>query len=133
MKSFVHAGFKNRIGLHPVCIYFDTSIFDKITYDVKATLSEKCFEIGGVLGLYNGFSVITLVEILYFLFRAILIIIQGIEGRFCIGQRVTSWIHVLRQMAKRNKKAGNKDKKEEETSANTSKPNRDEIDVEDIE
>ena len=99
---------------------------------MKATLSEKISEIGGVLGLYNGFSVITLVEILYFLFRAFLIIIQGIDRRFCIGQRVTSW-EVLRQMTKRDKKAGNNNKKEEDTSANTSKPYRDEIDVEDIE
>ena len=110
---------------------------------MKATLSEKISEIGGVLGLYNGFSVITLVEILYFLFRAFLIIIQGMERRFGIGQRMQDWIlsrwEVIRQqnlMVKRNKKIGNENTKEEESSsptADTSKSNTDEIDVVDIE
>ena len=131
------------IRLHPVRIYFDTSIFDEVTYDVKATLSEKISEIGGVLGLYNGFSVITLVEILYFLFLAFLIIIQGMERRFGIGQIMQDWIlsrwEVIRQrqqnlMVKRNKKRGNENTKEEErATADTSKTNTDEIDVVDIE
>ena len=117
---------------------------------MKATLSEKVSEIGGVLGLYNGFSVITLVEIGYFLFQAFLIIIQAIDRRFCIGQTMKNWIQLrweaLRQtqqnmMAKRNKKTGDKtakeedriDTKEEETTASTSKAYRDEINVVDIE
>ena len=132
LKTYSYAEFKKRIKLHPVRIYYDTSIFDKITYDVKATLSEKLSEIGGVLGLYNGFSVITLVELLYFLFRAFLIIIQGIDRRFCICQRLTNWIQIRWQVLK-DKKAGNKNKKEEDMTASTSKPYRDEIDVEDIE
>ena len=110
---------------------------------MKATLSEKISEIGGVLGLYNGFSVITLVEILYFLFWAFLIIIQGIERRFGIGQGVKDWIQfrweVLRRrphnfMAMKNKKRGKENAKEEErATADTSKSNTDEIDVVDIE
>ena len=86
-----------------------------VTKDVKATLSEKISEIGGVLGLYNGFSVITLVEFLYFLVQALLILMQGIERRFLIGQRMKDWIQfrweVLRQrqqnlMVKKDKKTG---------------------------
>ena len=149
-NNYFNAGFNKRIRLHPVRIYYDTSIFDKITHDVKATLSEKISEIGGVLGLYNGFSVITLVEIGYFLFRAFLIIIQAIERRFCIGQTMKNWIQLrweaLRQtqqnmMAKRDKKTGNKtakedernDSKEKESTASTSKAYRNEIDIMDIE
>ena len=147
---YFNAGFNKTIRLHPVRIYYDTSIFEKITYDVKATLSEKISEIGGVLGLYNGFSVITLVEILYFLFQAFLIIIQAIERRFCIVQTMRNWIQLrweaLRQtqqnmMAKTDKKTGDKtakeddriDIKEEEPTASTSKAYRDEINVVDIE
>ena len=148
-KTYFHAGFKKRIKLHPVRIYYDTSIFDKITYDVKATPSEKISEIGGVLGLYNGFSVITLVEILYFLFRAFLIIIQAIDRRFCISQTMKNWIQLrwealrqtLQNMTKTDKKKGKKtgkeedrtDTKEEEPIASTSKAYRDEINVVDIE
>ena len=143
LKTYFHAGSPNRIRLHPVRIYFDTSIFDEVTYDVKATLSEKISEIGGVLGLYNGFSVITLVEFLYFLVRALLIIMQGIERRFLIGQRMQDWIQfrweVLRQrqqnlMVKKDKKRGKENAKEaERTIADTSKPQTEEIDVVDIE
>ena len=151
MKNYYfNAGFNKRIRLHPVRIYYDTSIFEKITYDVKATLSEKISEIGGVLGLYNGFSVITLVEIIYFLFRAFLIIIQAIDRRFFISPTMRNWIQLrweaLRQtqqnmMAKRDKKTGNKtakeddrnDSKEKEPTASTSKAYRNEIDIMDIE
>ena len=142
-KTYFHAGYKNRIRLHPVRIYFDTSIFDDVTYDVKATLSEKISEIGGVLGLYNGFSVITLVEFLYFLVQALLILMQGIERRYLIGQRMKDWIQfrweVLRQrqqnlMVKKDKKTGKKNVTEvERTLADTSKPRTDEINVVDIE
>ena len=142
-KTYFHAGYKNRIRLHPVRIYFDTSIFDDVTYDVKATLSEKISEIGGVLGLYNGFSVITLVEFLYFLVQALLILMQGIERRFLIGQRMKDWIQfrweVLRQrqqslMINKDKKRGKENTKEVDRSIpETSNPNRDEIDVVDIE
>ena len=132
LKPYFCTGYDKSIRLHPVRIYFDTSIFDHITYDVKATLSEKISEIGGVLGLYNGFSVITLVEILYFLFRAFLIIIQGIDRRFCISQRLKNRIQ-LRWEVLKDMKAGIKNKKEEDMTASTSKPYRDEIDVEDIE
>ena len=110
---------------------------------MKATLSEKISEIGGVLGLYNGFSVITLVEFLYFLGLALLILMQGIERRFLIGQRMKEWIQfrweVLRQrqqslMIKKDKKRVKENAKEvERTIAETSNPNRDEIDVVDIE
>ena len=150
LKPYFSTGYEKSIRLHPVRIYFDTSIFEHITYDVKATLSEKFSEIGGVLGLCNGFSVITFVEILYFLFRALLIIIQAIERRFCIGQTMKNWIQlrweVLRQtqqnaLIKKDKKTGNKtakeedriDTKEEERVESTSKSYRYEINIEDIE
>ena len=110
---------------------------------MKATLSEKISEIGGVLGLYNGFSVITLVEILYFLFWAFFIIIQGMERRFGIGHRIQDWIQsrweVLGQrqqnlLVKKKENRGKENVKEEGmTIADTNKPNTDEIDVVDIE
>ena len=108
---------------------------------MKATLTEKISEIGGVLGLYNGFSVITLVEILYFLFRALLIIIQGFGRRFGIDRRIQDWLQspwkTLRQ-GKQNLVVKSNEKREKEesvdkTTADTSKPKTDEIEVVDIE
>ena len=49
-----------------VQIYFDTATYDKIESDVKVTLEAQLGLIGGTMGLLTGFSVLSGVEIIYF-------------------------------------------------------------------
>ena len=47
-------------------IYFDTPTFDRITKDRAAKFVDMLSAIGGTMGLLTGFSIISGVEILYF-------------------------------------------------------------------
>jgi hypothetical protein len=51
-----------------VRIYFDTQNFDRVTRDEKANFVTKLSTIGGTMGLFSGFSIISGIEILYFAF-----------------------------------------------------------------
>ena len=53
--------------LRYVRIYFDTPTFDRITKDRAAKFVDMLSAIGGTMGLLTGFSIISGVEILYFL------------------------------------------------------------------
>ena len=62
--------------LHPstlqlVEIYFDTATFDDIERDKKIKTEAQLSLIGGTMGLLTGFSIISGVEIVFFLFRLI--------------------------------------------------------------
>ena len=61
--------------LHPstlklVEIYFDTATFDDIERDKKIKTEAQLSLIGGTMGLLTGFSIISGVEIIFFLFRS---------------------------------------------------------------
>ena len=49
-----------------VQIYFDTATYDEIERDVKVTLEAQLGLIGGTMGLLTGFSILSGVEILYY-------------------------------------------------------------------
>ena len=49
-----------------VQIYFDTATYDVIEKDVKVTLEAQLGLIGGTMGLFAGFSILSGVEIIYF-------------------------------------------------------------------
>ena len=53
-------------------IKFDTSTFDKVTKDQAAKFEGMLSAIGGTMGLLTGFSVISGVEIAYFVFKFII-------------------------------------------------------------
>ena len=53
-------------------IFFDTPKFEKITKDRSAKLVDMLSAIGGTMGLLTGFSMISGVEIIYFLMKIIL-------------------------------------------------------------
>ena len=55
-----------------VRIYFNTPTFDKITKDSSAKFSDILSAIGGTMGLLTGFSIISAVEILYFMVKFII-------------------------------------------------------------
>ena len=56
--------------LQLVEIYFDTATFDDIERDKKIKTEAQLSLIGGTMGLLTGFSIISGVEIVFFLFRS---------------------------------------------------------------
>ena len=57
--------------LQLVEIFFDTSTFDDIERDKKIKTEAQLSLIGGTMGLLTGFSIISGVKIIFFLFRLI--------------------------------------------------------------
>ena len=55
--------------LQLVQIYFDTATFDDIERDKKIKIEAQLSLIGGTMGLLTGFSIISGVEIVFFLLR----------------------------------------------------------------
>ena len=51
-------------------IYFDTATFDDIERDKKINTETQLGVIGGTMGLLTGFSIISSVEIIFFIFRS---------------------------------------------------------------
>ena len=58
-------------SLHLVRIYFDTATFDNIERDKKIKTEAQLSLIGGTMGLLTGFSIISGVEVIFFLFRSL--------------------------------------------------------------
>ena len=52
-------------------IYFDTPTFDRIEKDRAAKFVDMLSAIGGTMGLLTGFSIISGVEILFFVIKII--------------------------------------------------------------
>ena len=48
-------------------IYFDSATMDTITYSMKTDFETKLSTIGGTMGLFTGFSLLSAVEIVYHL------------------------------------------------------------------
>ena len=63
------ADFESKTKLHWVKIYFATPTFDRITKDEKANFEARLSAVGGTMGLLTGFSIISGVEIIYFVFK----------------------------------------------------------------
>ena len=63
--------FKRNTKIHWVKIHFGTPTFDRITKDEKASNAAKLSAVGRAMGLLTGFSIISGVEILYFLAKLI--------------------------------------------------------------
>ena len=52
-------------------IYFDTATFDKIEKEKKIKVEAQLSLIGGTMGLLTGFSIISAIEVIFFLFRSV--------------------------------------------------------------
>ena len=65
-----------NLNLRYVRIYFDATTFDKIQKDRSAKFVDMISAIGGTLGLFTGFSIISAVEIVYFGMNLIVKIIK---------------------------------------------------------
>jgi len=66
--------FRNKLKF--VQISFSTSTFDRITKDRAAKFVDQLSAIGGTMGLLTGFSLISAVEIIYFMAKMILRIMK---------------------------------------------------------
>ena len=55
--------------LQVVRIYFNTATYDVFEVDVKVTLEGQLSVIGGTMGLFAGFSILSGVEIIYYCIR----------------------------------------------------------------
>ena len=60
-----------RSALQLVEIRFDTATFDDIERDKKIKTEAQLSLIGGTMGLLTGFSIISGIEIIFFLFRSL--------------------------------------------------------------
>ena len=60
-----------EVRWHVFDLYFN--LFIQIKRDSKMTLSDKISWIGGMMGLFTGFSVISAIEILYWLWFKVLL------------------------------------------------------------
>ena len=67
--SLCPAAYIEYTPLHLVQIYFDTATYDQIERDVKVTVESQLGLIGGTMGLLTGFSILSAVEIVYFVVR----------------------------------------------------------------
>ena len=67
-----------------VQIFFDTATFDNIKRDKKVKVEAQLSLIGGTMGLLTGFSIISGVEIVFFItkafFRMIALNVEKMEG-----------------------------------------------------
>ena len=61
--------YSNRRLLEVVKIYFQTSTFDQVTRDARTDMVTKISLIGGTLGLFTGFSFVSGLELINFIFE----------------------------------------------------------------
>ena len=59
-------------------IYIDTATYDEIERDVKVTINAQLGLIGGTMGLLTGFSILSFVEIIYYLAKFFMSLRTGI-------------------------------------------------------
>ena len=55
--------------LQVVQIYFRTATYDEIVNDVSVSLGDQISAIGGTMGLFAGFSILSAVEVIYFILK----------------------------------------------------------------
>ena len=68
--KIIERGVEQRLEI--IKIYFATPTFDKVTRDARTNFVTKISMIGGMLGLFTGFSIMSGIEIIYFTIRMFL-------------------------------------------------------------
>ena len=64
---FSPVGKRNYSQLDIFHIYLDTSTYDEIERDVKNSFEDQLGVVGGTMGLFTGFSILSGVEIIFYL------------------------------------------------------------------
>ena len=70
---FFQVGREQNRELDMFHIYFDTATYDEIERDVKNSLEDQLGLLGGTLGLFTGFSILSGVEIIFYLTKIFLV------------------------------------------------------------
>ena len=70
------SGWEPELKLHAVNIFFNAQTFDHIKKDAKTNTMMQISGIGGTLGFFTGFSIISGIEVLYYLIKVTLIFMQ---------------------------------------------------------
>lgn len=78
---FNYLDFRYNTKLRWVRIFFDTASFDLITKDDKAPFDVRLSSVGGTLGLLTGFSLISAMEILFFLSKFMIALLEKITRK----------------------------------------------------
>ena len=76
IKHFHFSEYDSELNLRFVRIYFYATTFDRITKDRAAKFVDMLSAIGGTMGLLTGFSIISGVEIVYFIIKIIFKILK---------------------------------------------------------
>ena len=76
--------------LQLVRIYFDTATYDEIERDVKVTLEAQLGLIGGTMGLLTGFSILSGVEIVYFVIK-LFMSLRTSRADLDVRERKSAW------------------------------------------
>ena len=79
--------------LQLVQIYFDTATFDEVERDKKIKMEAQLSLIGGTMGLLTGFSIISGIEIIFFLFRLMILISD--QSFLDFLQSIMEWLDKL--------------------------------------
>ena len=69
-------------NLRLVRIYFDTATFDDIERDKKIKTEAQLSLIGGTMGLFSGFSIISGIEIIFFVAKFLYRGVAHLKGRY---------------------------------------------------
>ena len=67
---------------YAVRIYFESPTFDRFTKDRAAKFVDMLSAIGGTMGLLTGFSIISGVEILYFVGKTMIQLFKSDKNEF---------------------------------------------------
>ena len=78
-------------------IYFETATYVEIEKDRKVTLEAQLGVIGGTMGLLTGFSILSAVEIIYFLVRVLFATKTKTSGTKVENVRWDGTINMLEQ------------------------------------
>ena len=68
-----------------VQIYFDTATFDEIERDEKVKFTAALSLVGGTMGLLTGFSIISGIEVIFFLVKLLSPLVVD-----CVKQKIKS-------------------------------------------
>ena len=60
-----------------VRVWMSAPTFDRITIDSRVKMVDYISSIGGTMGLFTGFSIISGVEIIYFLIKGIISLMKS--------------------------------------------------------
>ena len=72
MLNFCLSDIQHNTTLKFVRIYFDSPTFDRITKDDAVKFTDILSAVGGTMGLLTGFSIISAVEILFYIAKLLL-------------------------------------------------------------